>query len=74
MGQREVIPFRPCGACTALVPAADGCEHWKPGRPPRTAARADRAVRSRAAERTAAEANRKAAADLLASIGLRIDG
>lgn len=26
--------YRPCGACSALVPYATGCEHWRgaPGR------------------------------------------
>ena len=23
--------WRPCGACDELVPADDGCEHWRPG-------------------------------------------
>lgn len=22
---------RPCGACAELVPADEGCEHWRPG-------------------------------------------
>lgn len=25
------MKHRPCGACTALVPADTGCEHWTPG-------------------------------------------
>ena len=26
-----MIALRPCGACTALVPADTGCPHWRPG-------------------------------------------
>ena len=32
-GEDERIQFgdyRPCGECSALVPAATGCPHWKP--------------------------------------------
>lgn len=25
------LSHRPCGACSALVPVATGCSHWKPG-------------------------------------------
>jgi hypothetical protein len=25
---------RPCGVCAALVPAATGCRHWHPDKPP----------------------------------------
>lgn len=25
------LPFRPCGACHALVPSATGCTHWRRG-------------------------------------------
>ena len=25
-----MIKSRPCGLCRALVPAADGCTHWRP--------------------------------------------
>lgn len=25
-----MLIHRPCGACVALVSAADGCEHWRP--------------------------------------------
>ena len=26
-----MIEARPCGACAELVPADEGCEHWRPG-------------------------------------------
>lgn len=25
-----MIKYRPCGACRALVPAHEGCTHWRP--------------------------------------------
>ncbi len=55
--------WRPCGACAALVPAAIGCEHWRP-RADRRAAEVNRLKAERGksvAKENRARANAKAA-------------
>lgn len=49
------MTHRPCGACAELVPADEGCEHWRPGR---SAKAADSAERRRAANQRLAEFRR----------------
>lgn len=49
-----MIEHRPCGICRALVPAATGCEHWKPSVSRAMRARAepaDREARAKAADK-----------------------
>jgi hypothetical protein len=45
--------MRPCGACRALVDPIEGCAHWKPFKPPRTATRRKQATAERAARERA---------------------
>lgn len=47
--------WRPCGACDELVPADDGCEHWRPGL---SAKAADSRERRRVANERLAEFRR----------------
>lgn len=44
-----MIRLRPCGACGQLVPADDGCKHWRPGLSVKAADSRARRVREREA-------------------------
>ena len=42
-----MITDRPCGACGELVPADEGCEHWRPGQTAKGARERERRRRDR---------------------------
>jgi hypothetical protein len=51
------LAMRPCGACEMLVPAATGCEHWRP----RADARAAEMMRLKAERGKAVKKDSRAA-------------